>query len=437
MGWTRGSRMGKQSFMVHIMDANGLRRLCVALLVSMFAHWPLGARAQDGIPSIPPLPEAPPGDAPAAGATNQELLERLLKMEDRLNQVTKQNEQLSREVQELRRVNRDRNAEVDAPGDATRPDAGQGGGSARRGGPSGMPPATSGGGSASGGGDPTKAGSAQLVGNRHRGRSAFLGGTYDFENDGFRWGTEDDEVTIGIRALQQIDARIYANSNQEYASSGVFNPRTRFVFRRQPHQAPVVRVLVTAYLQHDQPARQLLQLPLQRRIPAPVRPLQDPLRLRVVPGAHLAHARAERSPFAQNFGGNRRFGFTGWGSLFDNRLEYAVGSFNGQRNGFTDFNSHQDIMAFLNFKPFEQKSDFILRNLASRRLARRGYREQSSLPGRLDDLVPGYAIPAHPGVGLGPFPGVQQRRGGARCSSTLGTPRRLLLQGIVLPGGLG
>src|SRR3954451_24952271 len=105
--------------MVHVVDANRLRRLCVTLLVSMFVDWPLGARAQDGPPSIPPLPDAPRVAAPFAGATNQELLERLLKMEDRLSQVTKQNEELSREAQELKRVSRDRNAGVEAPGDAT------------------------------------------------------------------------------------------------------------------------------------------------------------------------------------------------------------------------------------------------------------------------------------------------------------------------------
>ena len=151
-------------------------------------------------------------------------------LEDRLDQVTKAERELSREVQELRRVNRNGNADVDARGDVTRPNSGVGGGSPVSIRPSGMPPATSGGGSASGGGDPTTAGSAQLVGNRRLGRSSILGGSYDFDNDGFRWGTQDDEVTFGVRALQQVDARVYANSNQEYASSGVFNPRTRFYF---------------------------------------------------------------------------------------------------------------------------------------------------------------------------------------------------------------
>jgi hypothetical protein len=93
-----------------------------------------------------------------------------------------------------------------------------------------MPPGTAGGGSASGGGDPTTTGRAQDVGNRHLGRIPLLGGTYDFDNDGFRWATENNEITFGVRALQQLDARIYANPNQEFASSGIYNPRTRFYF---------------------------------------------------------------------------------------------------------------------------------------------------------------------------------------------------------------
>ena len=324
-------------------------------------------------------------------------------MEDRLSQVTKQNEELSREVQELRRVSRDRNAEVEAPGDATRPDAGRDGGSARRGGPSGMPPATSGGGSASGGGDPTRRGGTQMVGNRHRGRSEFLGGTYDFENDGFRWGTEDNEVTIGIRALQQIDARIYANSNQEFASSGVFNPRTRLYF-----EGNLTRPLSYEFsLQHTYLITNLLDSYVNYRF-------GDGFQLRFgrykTPfdyewyRIHIWHTLApERSPFAQNFGGNRRFGFMGWGSLFDNRLEYAVGSFNGQRNGFTAFNSHQDIMAFLNFKPFEQKSDSFLRNLQVGGSLDAGIENSPLSPAVLMTSSPSTPIPLTPGSVSVPF----------------------------------
>ena len=137
----------------------------------------------------------------------------------------------------------------------------------------GLPPATSGGGSASGGGDPTTTGRAQVVGNRQRGRLPLLGGTYDFDNDGFRWGTEDNEITFGVRAMQQLDARIYANSNQEFASSGIFNPRTRFYFEGNLTRPISYEFSFQQTYDTTQPARQLPQLPLQRRVPAPARPL--------------------------------------------------------------------------------------------------------------------------------------------------------------------
>lgn len=67
--------------MIGVVDIGGLRRLCAALLVSMLADCPIGAGAQEGIPSTPPSHEAARDDAAAAGATNQELLERLLEVE--------------------------------------------------------------------------------------------------------------------------------------------------------------------------------------------------------------------------------------------------------------------------------------------------------------------------------------------------------------------
>src|SRR5262249_30248706 len=55
--------------------------------------------------------------------------------------------------------------------------------------------------------------------------------------------------------------------------------------------------------------------------------------------------------------GNRRFGLMGWGTLLDQRIEYAVGTFNTQRNSYQPFASRQDVMAFLNFKPFYNREE--------------------------------------------------------------------------------
>ena len=71
---------------------------------------------------------------------------------------------------------------------------------------------------------------AQEVGNRHRGRLPLRVGYYDFDNDGIRWRTDENEFTLGIRALPRIDAHSSANRNQEYASGGIFNLRTRLYF---------------------------------------------------------------------------------------------------------------------------------------------------------------------------------------------------------------
>jgi phosphate-selective porin OprO/OprP len=227
----------------------------------------------------------------------------------------------------------------------------------------GLPPGTAGGGSATGGGDPTTTGRAQVVGNRQRGRIPLLGGSYDFDNDGFRWATEDNEITFGVRALQQLDARIYANDNQDFAKSGIYAPRTRFYFTGN-----LTRPISYEFsFQQTYGTTNLLDSYLNYRF-------SDGFQLRLgrykTPftyewnRVHVWHLLfPERSLWTTNFESNRRFGFMGWGSLFDNRMEYAVGTFDGQRNSYTAFTSHQDIIAFLNFKPFHNWEDSFLQNL--------------------------------------------------------------------------
>src|SRR5262249_14142069 len=121
-----------------------------------------------------------------------------------------------------------------------------------------------------------------------------------------------------VRALQQLDARIYANSNQEFASSGIFNPRTRFYF-----EGNLTRPISYEFsFQHTYATTNLLDSYLNYRF-------NDGFQLRLgrykTPftyewyRVHIWHTLApERSLFATNFEGNRRFGFMGWGSAFDN-----------------------------------------------------------------------------------------------------------------------
>ncbi len=60
----------------------------------------------------------------------------------------------------------------------------------------------------------------------------------------------------------------------------------------------------------------------------------------------------ERSLFFNNFGLNRDVGIMAWGKLFDDRVNYAAGIFNGNRNFFVDRNSTKDFAGFVNVRPF-------------------------------------------------------------------------------------
>ena len=60
----------------------------------------------------------------------------------------------------------------------------------------------------------------------------------------------------------------------------------------------------------------------------------------------------ERSLFASNFGPNRQLGAMAWGQLWDKRIDYAAGFFNGNRLSFQDNNENKNIIAYLNARPF-------------------------------------------------------------------------------------
>ena len=92
--------------MTRIIDSGRIRWISMVLLGWTLAGHCTDAMGQEGSPPVAPDDPIPP-TAVSTSEPQQELLDRLRKMEQRLDQVTKQNEELSREVQELRSMNRD------------------------------------------------------------------------------------------------------------------------------------------------------------------------------------------------------------------------------------------------------------------------------------------------------------------------------------------
>ncbi len=407
---------------MRIIESSRLPWILMLILCWTFAGWYAGAMGQEGSPPVPQA-SALPRAAVSPSDAHQELLDRLLKMEQRLDQVTRRNEQLARANQMLAGQVQDLSHRIGGAGPRATvtgvPDGAASSGTTGAISDStmssglGRAPGTSGGGSASGGGDPTNIGRAQEVGNRHRGRLPLMVGYYDFDNDGIRWGTDENEFTLGIRAMQQIDARIYANPNQEFASGGIFNPRTRVYF-----EGNLTRPIKYEFsFQETYDTLNLLDSYVNYRF-------SDGFQLRFgrykTPftyewyRVHVYHLLApERSLFATNFEGNRRLGFMGWGSAFGKRLEYAVGSFDGQRNSYVEFNSSQDIMAFLNFKPFDKRTDFFLQNLQFGGSVDAGIENNPLSPAVLTTSAPVSPSTLSPGSPAVPFlafnPGVMER----------------------------
>ena len=60
----------------------------------------------------------------------------------------------------------------------------------------------------------------------------------------------------------------------------------------------------------------------------------------------------ERSLYAGNLATNRQVGAMALGEVLDDRVNYAVGVFNGPRRSFQDFNDSKDVFGYLNARPF-------------------------------------------------------------------------------------
>lgn len=256
---------------------------------------------------------------------------------------------------------------------------------------------SAGGGSKTGGGDPTTTGRAQEVGNRHRGLLG-LKSHYDYDNDGFRWVTDDGEYSFGVRGMVQLDGRVYSLPAPGAATSGIYNPRSRFYFEgnfTKPIQYEFSFQntfdsvgLLDAYVNLNYDPR--FQVRLGR--------FKTPFTYEWY-RVHIWDTLApERSLFANNYESNRRFGGMLWGTFLDQRVEYAVGTFNAQRNSLRTFNNRQDAMAFLNFKPFyNEDEDFLFRDLQFGGSVDAGNPNQPTLPAALRTN----SAPSGNGVGSG------------------------------------
>jgi phosphate-selective porin OprO/OprP len=318
-----------------------LRRSAATLVSSVLGLiWCLSAQAQDALPRLPPdgVPAAPgsppPGTAAAGGSRESQL-------EDEVRQLKEMVRQLSTRVEELSAQTAQRNGlkpgESRSYSDPTPPGA----------------PAENRNRTGEGGGGATRAGNQQGIGNRRLGEIK-LDTFYNYNLQGFEFATEDEELTLKFRALAQADGKFFENSGQVPVSSGFTVPRSRLYF--DGHLTRPIEYQISFQQSYDtfNILNLFLNFNYDKRLQFRMGRLKTPYTYEFYKINIWDLYTPERSLFNNNFGLNRQVGAMGWGMLFENRLEYAVGAFGGQRNSYVPYKNTPDVVAFLNFKPFEQ-----------------------------------------------------------------------------------
>ena len=171
--------------------------------------------------------------------------------------------------------------------------------------------------------------------------------------EGFELITPDEEFSLGVRVLNQVDFKNFAPNDLSPAISGLYLPRTRFYFAGR----------LTRPIEYE--------VSFQRSVEGVVDLLDGFVNFNFDEGFQIKFGRAivpysfdwydhlepyfitpERSLFPLNFGLSRQAGLTAWGYLGEGRLEYAVGGYAGGSIGIADDNSTRDAVGYVNWRPF-------------------------------------------------------------------------------------
>jgi phosphate-selective porin OprO and OprP len=221
---------------------------------------------------------------------------------------------------------------------------------------------------------------------------------------GFQFQTKDEEFSLQFHLESQFDARIWSQRDQVPANSGLFLPRQRIFFdgnitKRIEYEFSINRGLggtiniLNAYV----------NLHFNDRFELKIGRFFTPFTYDQYAISNYWLPTPERSLFTTNVGLGRQIGLMGWGYLFDKRLDYAAGIFNGSRNSFESLNNGVDFVGYLNTRPFQESESLgFARNLNIGTSVAVGHQDQSPVP--LAFRVGGSSANTDvPGAGTTPF----------------------------------
>jgi phosphate-selective porin OprO/OprP len=205
---------------------------------------------------------------------------------------------------------------------------------------------------------------------------------------GFELRTNDDEYVFQFHNLTQFDYRGYEQNGQVNVRDTFAFPRQWFIFsgRISKPFGYFVSIangfdtfaILDVFLDVDYDPRFRIRAG-RFKTPFTYEFFVEPVQGLVVP---------ERSLFFNNFALNRDLGVMPFGRLFNNHIDYAVGIFNGVRNGIVDLDNSKAVAAFLNYRPFTNDEDTLFENLNIGGSVFSGGQDHVPIPQVLRTVVP-------------------------------------------------
>ncbi len=219
---------------------------------------------------------------------------------------------------------------------------------------------------------------------------------------GFRFDDKDGEFRFRVHLESQFEGRVWGPDGRIPAGGGVdgiYLPRQRIFFDGNITKWLQYELSINRGLGNINILNAYVNLKLRDEFQLRLGRFFTPLQYDQYAISNYWLPTPERSLFTTNVGLNRQFGLKAWGYLFDNRVDYAAGIFNGSRNSFENTNGAMDFVGFLNARPFQDAEGLeVLKDLNIGSSVAYGRQDQSPSPvafrmagGSPDTAIPGQA----------------------------------------------
>jgi phosphate-selective porin OprO/OprP len=175
---------------------------------------------------------------------------------------------------------------------------------------------------------------------------------------GFQFQTEDEQYRLQIHYESQIEGRIWEQTHEIPANSGIYLPRQRIFFNGNITPLVEYEFAINRGLNNLNLLNAFVNLHFDDRFEVRFGRFFTPVLYEQYAVSNYWLLTPERSLFSTNLGLNRQFGVMAWGYLFDKQLDYAAGLFNGSRNSFENLSNGVELTGYLNARPFEKSDSF-------------------------------------------------------------------------------